>query len=303
MFIPITNIPTFSPEESDLRKVSKESSSSGSEIDMKEKNIENVSFNHFSEEINIIEELPVQPIQKKKFSFLGTPGKGLNFLGTICSIATTIFLTIRDKFSSSAKSENLLKEGSMLDNRDVQQFIGTLSENHQKDFHFIHEFLSEGNAINKNSLNEVMETDSIKNLLNKDRSHPIIVPLVIAKEEFFGRNHIVVVIIKDNTVRYFDAKGKFSHHIKLDEKGKTVRDVLEFFKDNFTKNGKIVENEAILQIDSNNCGVYVCREIRSQILENRSVEEFSNQAPSLKELKEFRQDMLQQKNLVNSKYA
>ncbi|MDP1879721.1 MAG: hypothetical protein Q8K60_02115 [Parachlamydiaceae bacterium] len=275
--------------------------------------IKNISNDNLIDEFIMVERTRENKVEhtqekKKKFTPLGTPGKGLNLLGKICSITTTAFLTISDQLTENKNSmfndpsTNLLKEGSMLTTLDVQNYISALIENFEKPFHFIPDFLTEQNAINKNSLEEIINSDSMKNLLAKGNdSNPIVIPMIIAKNEAFGRNHVVIVIIKNNTVRYFDAKGKYSQYVPI-EKNKTIRDVLEFFKENFTNNGKIVENPVLLQLDSNNCGVYICRDMYSQIINDNPVDEFSDEEPSLEDLKSFRLHMLEQHESVNQKY-
>lgn len=225
------------------------------------------------------------------------------FFQKIGSGLSTGIANIKDRISpltTDKALQRVVSRGNMLADTDVSYFLQSLEDIDKFKFTRMIDFMH--TPITSFSLSDAKAV--LSNL--KDPQEPIVIPIVIAKDELFGRNHITSIIIKDGTVRYFDSKGALSGNVALlpdvDGNKNTLRDFLEFLRDTYAPGGPIYENEVVLQFDAHNCGVFVCKDIYEQIIGNHPIDEFSKKIPTEKELVSFRTEVMGSKIRAYKEY-
>lgn len=239
------------------------------------------------------------PIQKTWWT---THGQGPTMLGKLASGYNTAKELAIGAFSpySYTPSSNPVERGGQkrvanpgqqLGGGDIVHYIDgvgkTVPVNAIHDFHLI-----PGSAVNTKTLNQIKETILAQSGYFSNPELPLIIPVTFSGESVWERNHIAVILIKDNCVEYYDAKGIVSEHKPLAEGSGTLRDVLEFCKENFTKEGHIMENPYTHQFDAHNCGVFVCRHLHDRLITNTSMGTMSPEAPTLSEVEDFRKEII-----------
>lgn len=238
----------------------------------------------------------------KVSSWWGTYGQGPTMLGKLASgynTAKEIAVGAISPYAYEASSDpvalggqkRVANGGKQLGGGDVYNFIEGISK--KTPVNAIHDFhLSGGSAVNNKTVEQVKSIITSQAGYFNDPSLPVVIPVVFTGEGIWERNHIAVILIKDNCVEYYDAKGIVSENKPLAQGSGTLRDVLEFCRDKFTKGGAIMENPYPHQYDAHNCGVFVCRHLHDRLINNSSMGTMKTTAPSLSEVEDFRQEVI-----------
>lgn len=100
-----------------------------------------------------------------------------------------------------------------------------------------------------------------------DLNSAISIPIVFEDNHLINAKHIATILITKNCVEYFDPKGICSKERFLKGGNESICHFLEFCRDKYTQNGRIIENFLVLQQDSHNCGVFCC-----DLLERRLIQ-------------------------------
>ncbi|CRX39417.1 hypothetical protein [Estrella lausannensis] len=238
----------------------------------------------------------------KVSSWWGTYGQGPTVLGKLASgfntakeIAVGTFSPYAYEASSDRVAlggqQRVANGGKQLGGSDVYHYIEGISK--KTPVNAIHDFhLAGGSAVNNKTVEQVKSIINSQSDYFTDPSLPVVIPVVFTGEGVWERNHIAVILIKDNCVEYYDAKGIVSENKPLAKGSGTLRDVLEFCRDKFTKGGFIRENPYPHQYDAHNCGVFVCRHLHDRLIKNSAMGTMKTEAPSLSEVEDFRQEVI-----------
>lgn len=173
-------------------------------------------------------------------------------------------LQLCESFQEETSLTRLTHTWEMLSSSLVEKYIHSLTQNYS--LHTLHEFYLGCNGINTYSLEKIQEIilESSSEYCNSEV--PVCIPVVFSKQELFGRNHIAVILIKDNKVEYFDPLGITSHERSLTSENESLYHVLEFCQKHFHAT-EIIENTIPLQKDCHNCGVFVCHFLYRRFVE------------------------------------
>ena len=180
----------------------------------------------------------------------------------------------------------VLNSGMQLRSGDVHAFIDRLGID--EPFQVVAIFyLGEKSGINIHQLSEVkaMLDDQP---IEKDSS--IIIPLNFMSQEVFGRNHIALIVIKDNTVEYYDSQGICSVDRSLKDES-NLRYVLAYCQQKWTHDGKIVENPYLHQTDANNCGMFVCKRLQEIFKFKIPLGVWETEGPSVTQIEKLRENI------------
>lgn len=177
--------------------------------------------------------------------------------------------------------------GRQLGGEDVLAFIRNLSS--KTTHETVHDFfLASNTGINVHSLVEIKKILDRKNF---KIGSTIIIPINFVKEGRWERNHISLILIKDNIIEFYDPKGIYSQYRPLAD-GNTLSNVLDLCKTAWTTGGMILENPHRHQTDAHNCGVFVCRHLHRRFREESPMGVWPDQTPALSEIEDFRQTVL-----------
>ncbi|MFI5344171.1 MAG: hypothetical protein ACHQUC_08120, partial [Chlamydiales bacterium] len=128
-------------------------------------------------------------------------------------------------------------------------------------------------------LNELQPPSS-----NINPNLPTVMPFVIPKSRF-SENHVVLIVIKDNTICYVDPKGPTIDDQKTKD-GVLLKELLA----KAFPGKEIVQNSVVHQECITNCGAYVCKFARDILKDNFNL----SQRFGLKDIIDFRNDMFRE---------
>ncbi|MBS0654516.1 MAG: hypothetical protein JSR46_01955 [Verrucomicrobia bacterium] len=180
-----------------------------------------------------------------------------------------------------ARQQRIANIGCQLKGSDGDEYIKGLYK--QVPFNSIHSLLI-GSTVNTLSLNMLKEKIDREGRAFVNKDLPIIIPIGFEYGGMLERNHVALIVIKDNCVEYYDSKG-----LPCPD---AFREVLEYCMSSFTKGGKIAENRRVDQSDIHNCVVYICYHITDRLVKNSPMGVFQSPGPTLKDIEEFRKEIL-----------
>lgn len=239
----------------------------------------------------------------KVSSWWGSYGEGPTMLGKLASGWNTATEITKGAFAAYSYTpstdpvvlgaqKRVANGGRQLGGADVQSYI----EGIRKDVpvNSIDNFyLMPGNAINTKTLEQVKSAILAQRDYFQNPDLPLVIPVTFSGEGVWERNHIAVILIKDNCVEYYDGKGIVSANKELAKGSGSLRDVLEFCKEHFTKEGHIKENPYPHQYDAHNCGVFVCRHLHDRLINKTMMGTMQPKVPTLSEVEDFRKEVIQ----------
>jgi hypothetical protein len=177
--------------------------------------------------------------------------------------------------------------GKQLASSDVINFVEKL----QLDAELFSSFFAmKGFGVNLQTLDSLKETLSFLPKTNPQKA--LILPVTFEGESLWETGHIALILIKEGNVEYYDSKGILSKDRPLKDEGKTLHDFLIHCRDTYAPGGVIYENPYQNQVDAHNCGVFVCKQIYSRLVDNTPLGSFENRVIHPTEMGEFRKKML-----------
>lgn len=202
-----------------------------------------------------------------------------------------------DEIPRVVKLRDTLKDPStMLNQVVVHHYLGHIQSQREekglsKVLELTHFYCNEKLGVNEWTLEQIKK--AIKEASQSpdyQKSDPVCIPVVFANYGQWERKHIATILIKDNTVEYFDPKGDTSITKALAKEGETLRDMLEYCRDEFTDAGKIIENEYPFQWDAHTCGLRSCDFMKRRLIDQEPMGQHPAQTP-LDALNLFRADI------------
>jgi len=212
-------------------------------------------------------------------------GEVPGFMASVSAGVKTAVLLSRGGGSVDPRSR-VLNPGMQFSSADVRAFIENVGI--EEPFHVVTDFY-----LNKRSGINIHRLAEIKALLDQqtiEAGSAIIIPINFMSQEVFGRNHIAVIVIKDNTVEYYDAKGVYSSNRQLAD-DHTLREVIAYCQQKWTRDGRIVENSYPHQTDANNCGMFVCKRLQEIFRFKKPLGVWETEGPSIAQIQLLRKSI------------
>lgn len=244
-------------------------------------------FETLADELEDWAVVPKDPLRvSAKVSLNPTEGRLPGMMASFFAGVKTAASLATSGISADSPRARVLNCGMQFKSADVYAFIEQLG---LQLVAVVHNFyLGEKTGINILTLEQITTTLAQQTI---EPGKPIIIPINFISQEVFGRNHIALIVIKDNVIEYYDAKGVFSEYRQLADQKHTLRDVLAYCQKKWTKEGKIIENSNPHQTDAHNCGMFVCKRIQEIFKFLAPLGVWDPKGPTLTQIQSFRQNI------------